>query len=84
MLRKLKRLKQKSRYVATSAFTAVCTFYIMAGNAMAALSIDQQAAVDAIDTMIDDMIVVGWGLITLTIGFTAGSKIFKKFVGKSI
>lgn len=48
-------------------------------TAMAALTADQQAAVDSITTFIADMSTVAWGFVLSVTGVLIAIKLFKKF-----
>lgn len=56
---------------------------VTASNALAVLSIDQQAAVDSITTLIADLSTVAWGIVLTMLGVMLGIKLVRKFLGKA-
>lgn len=54
-----------------------------ASNSVAALSLDQQAAVDSIDLLIADLSTWAWAAVLTMMGVMIGIKLVKKFVGKA-
>lgn len=55
---------------------------LLASVSFGALSIDQQAVVDATDTMISDMTTVAWGFVLAVSGALVAIKVFKKFLNR--
>ena len=56
---------------------------LLASSAFAALSVDQQAAVDATTLLVTDLTAMAWTFILSVMGALVGMKLFKKFFGKS-
>lgn len=65
------------------AMGALATFLASAGTASAALTVDQQAAVDAIGVFVTDMTTVAWSFVLTITGALIAIKLYKKFVGRS-
>ena len=80
MFKRLKTIGSKIGLLAVTAVTAVTAF---GTDAMAALSVDQQAAVTAIETMVTDMESVAWALVLAVTGAFIMIKLFKRFIGKA-
>jgi len=65
-------------------FLVIPTFcMLLAGNAFAALTTEQQAVADSIDTMITDWSTWAWGALLAIVAFGIGAKLAKKFMGKA-
>lgn len=57
----------------------VVSTMLLPATAFAALSVDQQAAADAIEGMITDWSAWAWGAVILLMGSLIGIKLAKKF-----
>ena len=62
---------------------ALAVIGLGASNAMAALSVDQQAVVTGIETLYTDMTTVAWGFVLTVTTLFLGIKIFKKVMSRS-
>jgi hypothetical protein len=56
---------------------------LAATHASAALTVDQQSAVDSIDLLISDLSTWAWAAVLTMMGVMIGIKLVKKFVGKA-
>ncbi len=63
--------------------TLALSLCVLVGNSFAALTVDQQAVTDAIDTMIADMATWGWTAVLAMATFVIGAKLFKRFMGSA-
>jgi hypothetical protein len=73
------KLIRSSKVLALGVGSAVLA---VASSASAALSVDQQAAVDSITLMITDFGSWAWTAVIALVAVTIGIKLFKKFTGK--
>jgi len=71
---------KKMKGIVLGAFGVVA---LTATQGLCALTTEQQAVTDAIDTMITDMSAWGWTAILAVASFVIGAKVFKKILSRS-
>lgn len=80
MFDSVKRFVKKHVSAVCAAITGVLASF---GYSHAALSLDQQAVVDGINTMITDLTTVAWAMVLAILTVMIGIKLVKKFLGKA-